>query len=199
MSEVQPTLFDDVPQVVEYRDVPGYPGYRVGDDGSVWSCLKLVHPGGRQGNYSVISNEWHRLKSSRCGKIGNQFRYRAVALHKKGTPRIFLIHTLVLTTFVGPCPEGMECCHYNGDPNNNSLSNLSWGTRKDNGEDRVRHGTSNRGERHPLRKLTEAEVIAVRLDFANGLKQFEIARKYPHVTRGLIWAIVKRKIWKHLA
>ena len=25
---------------VEYRDVPGWPGYRVGDDGSVWSLWK---------------------------------------------------------------------------------------------------------------------------------------------------------------
>jgi hypothetical protein len=31
---------------VEYRDVPGFPGYRVGTDGSVWSCWERT-AGGR--------------------------------------------------------------------------------------------------------------------------------------------------------
>lgn len=30
-----------------------------------------------------------------------------------------LIHRLVLETFVGPRPEGMECCHNNDDPSDN--------------------------------------------------------------------------------
>ncbi len=50
------------------------------------------------------------------------------------------VHRLVLSAFVGPCPDGMECCHDDGDPTNNAVSNLYWGTRSQNMRDRFRHG-----------------------------------------------------------
>lgn len=49
------------------------------------------------------------------------------------------VHRLVLETFVGPCPEGMEARHLDGDPNNNDLANLCWGTHLENMRDRARH------------------------------------------------------------
>jgi hypothetical protein len=49
-------------------------------------------------------------------------------------------HGLVLETFVGPRPVGQECLHDDGDPLNNHLSNLRWGTHAENMADRVRHG-----------------------------------------------------------
>lgn len=52
-----------------------------------------------------------------------------------------LVHRLVLEAFVGPCPEGMEGCHGDGDPTNNSLGNLRWDTATSNQLDKVRHGT----------------------------------------------------------
>jgi HNH endonuclease len=42
------------------------------------------------------------------------------------------VHRLVLETFIGPCPPGMECLHSDNDPSNNKLDNLKWGTRSDN-------------------------------------------------------------------
>jgi hypothetical protein len=68
------------------------------------------------------------------------------------------IHRLVLQAFVGPCPAGQECCHGDGDPSNNVLSNLRWGTRSDNRRDSVGHGThfstskKHCPRRHPLRE-----------------------------------------------
>jgi len=47
---------------------------------------------------------------------------------------------MVLEAFVGPCPEGMECCHRDGNPANNHVGNLYWGTRSENLYDAVRHG-----------------------------------------------------------
>lgn len=52
-----------------------------------------------------------------------------------------LVHRLVLEAFVGPCPPGHECCHRDGDPSNNCLDNLYWGTRSDNVRDAIQHGT----------------------------------------------------------
>ena len=52
-----------------------------------------------------------------------------------------LVHRLVLEAFVGPRPEGMVARHLNGDPGDNRLENLAWGTQSENNYDKVRHGT----------------------------------------------------------
>lgn len=52
-----------------------------------------------------------------------------------------LVHRLVMDAFVGPCPDGLEVRHLDGDPSNNRLSNLQYGTRPENQLDAVRHGT----------------------------------------------------------
>lgn len=56
-------------------------------------------------------------------------------------------HRLVLETFVGPGPLGHECCHRDGNPQNNWVENLYWGTRSENVHDAVRHGTHNNGRK----------------------------------------------------
>jgi len=53
-----------------------------------------------------------------------------------------LVHRFVLETFVGPCPEGMEARHLDGNPANNRLSNLCWSTHKENVRDQYKHGTA---------------------------------------------------------
>src|SRR5688572_13845909 len=42
------------------------------------------------------------------------------------------VHSLVLTTFVGPRPDGREAAHLDGNPANNDLRNLIWATPKQN-------------------------------------------------------------------
>jgi DNA invertase Pin-like site-specific DNA recombinase len=85
---------------------------------------------------------------------------------------------MVLATFVGPCPVGMEACHNNGDPSDNRLSNLRWDTNAGNKADMVRHGTAPLGERNPLAALTDAEVRGMRQLMASGATQEAIAEAY---------------------
>lgn len=115
---------------VRYEIHPDWPAFRVGDDGSIWSRKR---PGGGKGY-----GEWHPIKPIRLrsghmqigiGWIGGKFVRDYV-------------HRMVLTCFVGRAPEGMECRHLDGDPSNNSLPNLAWGSSKENFEDSVRHGTA---------------------------------------------------------
>lgn len=50
------------------------------------------------------------------------------------------VHRMVLETFVGPCPEGLEACHNDGNPLNNRLDNLRWDTKSANAQDTLQHG-----------------------------------------------------------
>ena len=54
------------------------------------------------------------------------------------------VHKLVLLAFVGECPPGMEVRHLDGNPTNNCLSNLVYGTRSQNSYDTINHGSHNR-------------------------------------------------------
>lgn len=60
------------------------------------------------------------------------------------------IHRLVLEAFVGPCPEGMEARHINGDHQDNRLENLCWGTKEENMKDRVLHNPNCKKCNKPL-------------------------------------------------
>jgi len=79
-----------------------------------------------------------------------------VRLSAEGVRKSVLVHRLVLEAFVGPCPEGSEARHLNGDPQDNRLVNLRWGTRSENILDQVEHGRHQAARRttcsqgHPL-------------------------------------------------
>lgn len=114
--------------VIEYREIAGYPGYRVGSDGSVWRRWVTCRAGRK------LSDRWRLMKqvTQRARTPGRAYRYLNLVPPEGGTYQTFRVHRLVLEAFVGPCPEGMECRHGDGDPGNNALTNLSWGTPEQN-------------------------------------------------------------------
>lgn len=67
--------------------------------------------------------------------------YPRALLQRGPRKQWFKIHTLVALAFFGPRPEGMEVRHLDGDPENNAVSNLAYGTSTENKLDCVRHGT----------------------------------------------------------
>lgn len=174
---------------IEYRNIDSFPGYRVGSDGSVWSCWARVYTPGVKGCRYALGTIWRRLKPDSSGT------YLTVALSRKTRH----VHRLVLEAFVGPCPHGMEACHFpSRDTNNNAVSNLRWDTHIENVSHKVLHGTHLRGLRNPKCKLTPQQVRAIRIIYeAGGVQQSDIAALYG-VTRQLIWRIIKRKCWAHL-
>lgn len=58
--------------------------------------------------------------------------YRVVGKHQ--------VHRLVLAAFDGPRPANVWCCHGDDNRGNNVLTNLSWGSPRDNADDTVRRG-----------------------------------------------------------
>jgi hypothetical protein len=67
---------------------------------------------------------------------------RVVGLWRDGQGRTRYVHNLVARAFLGPCPEGMECCHWDGDVANNRPGNLRWDAHAGNMEDMARHGNN---------------------------------------------------------
>lgn len=116
------------------------------------------------------------------------------------------IYHLVLEAFVGPCPEGMEACHFpDRNRTNNHLLNLRWDTHINNCKDREIHGTSRkgkpskyRGELHRLAKLNDQKVREIRHLYAVGrYNQVELAAIYD-IDQTIISDVVRRKQWKHV-
>ncbi|QHJ86404.1 HNH endonuclease [Gordonia phage Kuwabara] len=85
----------------------------------------------------------------RGGRILKTFKMKSghlsISLCVNGVRYQRQVHRLVLETFDGPAPEGMEALHFNGIPDDNRIENLRWGTRSANLRDAVRHGTYNNG------------------------------------------------------
>jgi len=180
---------------VRYRPVHGFPGYRVGDDGSVWSCWGRVRGKGvGRSRFAMDETHWKKRKP-----VSNKWGYLLVGMipgpgrrqiHKQ-------VHRLVLQAFVGPCPPEMECCHWDGNRRNNALDNLRWDTRSGNRTDSLRHGTSHRGVQNPAARLTPADVLEIRVRYHDGETQTAIARS-KGVTQSLVWRIVHRLLWRHV-
>ena len=106
---------------------------------------------------------------------------------------MFLLHRLVLTAFVGPCPEGMEACHNDGTRNNNHVDNLRWDTRTNNNLDKRKHGTAvgMPGETHPMSKLSNQDVVRIKEKLKQGgFKKKELAEMF-HVSASTICDIDK--------
>jgi len=175
----------------KWNGIEGYPYYEVSNRGRVRSLSRLVKC--RGGMRSVVG----RVRKTTTTSYG----YPQLTLGKDeaGRVQVFLVHRLVLTAFRGPAP-GMVCRHLDGDPLNNRLANLVWGTYKENMADKKRHGTtySPAGETNPGAKLTEKQVLRIRKLHSTGeYTQKAIAVAYG-ITTASVHLIVRRKNWKHL-
>jgi hypothetical protein len=166
---------------IEYRAVPGYEGYRVGSDGTVWRFRKGV---------------WIECKLTLVvGKYG--YRRLQVGLVAPGMPVIAAVHALVLTAFVGPRPPGLECLHRDGNSLNNRATNLRWGTHQENMDDRDRHGTTPRGETNGRAKLTDEKVLTIRARLDRGEKQATVAADLD-VSRTTVYRVHSGRSWSHV-
>ena len=117
-----------------WKDIPGYEGcYQVSNQGNVRSLTRAITQMSRWGTEytKIVDGVYLRPGRMPAGHL-------SVSLGRNNSQ---CVHKLVLLAFVGPAPEGYECLHGNGDPSDNRLENLRWGTRGDNIRDAIHHGT----------------------------------------------------------
>lgn len=153
---------DFLGQSIEWRDIPGYEGkYKVSNDGRVLS-----------------------LNYNRTGKVvemkprPHKDGYVRADLSMNGKVRVFLVHQLVLLSFVGSRPDGCEIAHLNGIRDDNRLENLQYVTASENNSHKVLHGTDNRGVKHFNSRLTEDDVIQIVSRLDRGELQRDLAEEY---------------------
>ncbi len=117
--------------------------------------------------------------------------YLYIFIHRKKR----LIHRLVLETFIGLCPKNMECRHLDGNPENNQLSNLTWGTRRENVNDRRLHGTMPIPHESSFTHLKPEDIPGIRKMHELGFSTRFIGSEFgtSHVT---IQKILRGERWK---
>lgn len=180
---------------VEYKDIPEHEGYRVGTDGSVWSCWKKHYPKGegRKGCQAYMSDEWHQLNPH-----PDYAGYLIVTLKKNGVRVYRKVHQLVLEAFVGPAPKGMVGRH-TPDPNpaNNNLTNLKWGTPKQNSEDREKMGRTAKGEKVGG-KLDEETVRRIRYAHSELKASYEAISFLLQIAPTTVSQVVTRETYAYI-
>lgn len=173
------------------RPIPNYEGlYEITDTGQVYSMPRKGSKGGLRLPYK--------------DKAG----YYRIGLCKDGRQKTCLIHQLVAATFIGEKTDGFLVCHKDGNPANNAVSNLYYGTKSDNSKDAVKHGTHNllssnfkgervKGESCSWSKVTEDVVRYVRS--MKGEKSSRALAKELSISQGNVSAIWTGKSWRHVA
>lgn len=166
--------------VENWLPIPGYPGYEVSDMGRVRSFKKT-------GFSHLFFSSPKILKAT-----PTHYGYPEVCL-RNGRSRRWRVHQLVMLIFVGPCPEGLEVCHNDGDPLNNRLSNLRYDTHTNNMKDIVyRDGTGKSQWLKPEER--EWRDRQIRIEYASGqVTLLMLSRKYGVDIR-LISRIINGKI-----
>ncbi|WP_442965127.1 HNH endonuclease [Pseudomonas sp. ESBL1] len=99
----------------------------------------------------------------------------------------------------GPCPEGQEVNHIDGNKQNPRLDNLEYVTRSENMRHAFRTGLLSRdGARNSKAALTEDDVRAIRSEYTGEYGQCaSFARRYG-VSHSAIQDIVHGRNWTHL-
>ncbi len=179
----------------EWRSVVGFEGfYEVSNLGRVRRLPGFL-PTKRPGAF----RSWKgRIMKLHAVKKDGHLLFRFCKYNVRGN---YSVHRAVLEAFVGPCPEGMQACHFpDRDPTNNRLDNLRWDTPKANSLDSLKHGTRARGDRQGSAKLDAEKVKDIRENYRHHTRDFgakAFAAKYS-VSLCTIQSVVSGRYWSHI-
>lgn len=174
MSSNDPTIALD--------PIPGFPGYLACRLGVVFS----------------MRNRKRTLNGKPIPMKGTSHErgYIRIGMRLDGKLILRFVHNVILETYIGPCPDGMECLHGDGNPGNNSLDNLRWGTHEANESDKARHGTTYKCSKHHNAKMNESKAAEALIMYNSGINMTCISRHFG-VGRNAIRSIINGVTWKN--
>ena len=168
------------------KQIKGFDAYRIREDG-------ILETNWRTGAFypnMPCDDKWKPLPQR-----FNEDGYIPVCLRGSvGTrQRRTHIHRLVAECFLGPPPSPKACVrHLDGNPRNNTISNLAWGTYLDNENDKHKHGTYSK--RISNGKLTETTMALARELSLRGVSERLIAAQIG-VTRPTVNRFLNGRTW----
>ena len=167
----------------QWKPVSGFNDYEVSDLGNVRSLRKRR------------SRAWIAGVPIELKRTPNNHGYLQVSLYSDERKCFtIMVHKLVATAFHGPCPEGLQCRHVDGNKDNCRADNLKYGTKIENEHDKARHGTVARGSRDGNSKLTEQDAALI---MASPDPHSKVASEFG-VSEAAVANIRMRKTWKHV-
>lgn len=173
--------------IEEWRHIHGHEAYEVSNIGRVRRGARVLRHG-----YNAHGHEWVTLSFGRGS--GRK-------------PKMHYVHRLVMLAF-GPPASGPCVLHWDGNPKNNRLSNLRWGTHTDNYWDSRRHGTAVVGTNHGKHpkgvsnnqsRLTDEDIVEIRARYNRRTCSAPVLAKEFGVSQPTISSIVRRRTWRHVA
>lgn len=119
--------------------------------------------------------------------------YCYVGFRMNGKNHNRTVHTMVAEAFIGPRPEGADIRHLDGNPANNHIENLTYGTKAENMADRERHGRTRRGESNGNARLPDEDADEIRRLYAEKkANQYELAAQFD-ISQAQVNNIILRK------
>ena len=154
--------------MVIWKDIKGFEGlYKVSEKGSIYS---IPRPGTKGG---IL-------------KYKDDGEYYRVLLYKDGVGKQFLVHRILMETFIPNPLKKTQVNHIDGDKTNNDLNNLEWVTRSENQLHAYAAGLQkvNIAEAHKVRhEQTKRKVMQLSMD-GKELKTFNsIKEASKHIGR----------------
>jgi hypothetical protein len=113
------------PCVEIWKPIPGHPYYEASTLGRIRSIDRVIAHGGAKVPVRRLRGKVLKLAVNPHGG------HLQVNIDRK----TFRVPGLVMRTFVGECPPGLEVCHQIADTENNRLDNLRYDTRLSNRAD----------------------------------------------------------------
>lgn len=169
------------------KTIPGYGNYMASDDGRIYSKHTGIYLKQRQnrGGYSVLN-----LRSD------------------QGNIKTVSVHQLIAKAHIPNNNFDRKYVnHINSIRDDNRVENLEWCTAKENMNHALKFGNFrpsfsnekgfNKGTRNPRNRLTEEDVLDIRMFFENNISMKDIARVYG-VAYETIRSITNRRNWSWL-
>ena len=156
--------------------------YMAGSDGQIYSRTKYKGFGRKE------YVDWYPLQGHSTGK------YLAITMSHENKRVTKNVHRLICMAFHGMPPSlSSQTRHLDGKQENKLPDNLCWGTQEENWMDRKIHGHGNEGQKHPMAKLTNFQMKALKWAVETGLVSQHRAAKILGMSQAGIYAVVHRK------
>jgi len=182
-----------------WKDVVGFEGYyQVSNMGRVKGIDRMVNTCG--GRLRPVKGKILKQTINTDSKYKGKYPHCIVSLWKDNKGCMRGVHVMVLEAFVGIRPVGFVCCHNDGNGLNNNLSNLRWGTPRENTHDSIKHGTFRpwnnkyKHEDNNRARFKNEDVIKIRELASMGVPRCKIEQMF-NAKPGSLSRIITGKQW----